>query len=695
MDDTFILYRILGNDLPPRHGPQQTIHNLRFLLDHEPPLPGCQKRWVLNRIVDAEREAELIALLNEHKQAFFRIPFVLDEYARCFLDADGLPSRFNSIEIATGVLPRHEGLLAHDWVYRWKTLYVMNLNRARNMAIADGVRVGATWVMPWDGSCFLTAAAFEQIRAVAAARRDARHLLVPMMRLTDNNAVLDPALLPNADQEPQVIFHREARDRFDETLRYGNMNKVEFLQRIGAPGPWQQWHLTPWEHRRLPKAADEGRHVTVGWVARLVPESEQAEATEIMRWRSRFVSVGRICATLDTRVVTQAAAELTCYSPLLRDGAIRAAAARTIRMAADACLAAASPTASEKTAWPDGATRNGYVGVARFARQRVNGAWVGQDGATNPAASPDAPDAGHYDRHRLQRLVDAVTILALATELTGVAAYAARAAALVRRWFIDGPTRMSPDMRFAQVHPVGPADNNDRGVVDFRDFWPLCDALRLLARAGALAGADQASLREWFRAFLIALAQRGGQLDGASNVGVWHDVVLASAAAYCGEAAVLSATLSRAALRIHRQIQPWGAQPSELSRATPLHYSLFGLQALIALAWLGRNSGIDLWKYSGGQHRSIPMAARFVAVNRTLFSDYAGAAAIFDDRIEAALRSIPADAADAEVLGDLPRRRLADPQSLGAEAGLPPFWAVLLASDEARRSHITVTYAAP
>lgn len=33
--DTLVLYRILGNDLPPRHSPGQTLRNLRFLLQHE------------------------------------------------------------------------------------------------------------------------------------------------------------------------------------------------------------------------------------------------------------------------------------------------------------------------------------------------------------------------------------------------------------------------------------------------------------------------------------------------------------------------------------------------------------------------------------------------------------------------------------------------------------------------------------
>lgn len=37
-NDNFIIVRIIGNDLPPRHSPNQTIDNLRFILEHEPDL---------------------------------------------------------------------------------------------------------------------------------------------------------------------------------------------------------------------------------------------------------------------------------------------------------------------------------------------------------------------------------------------------------------------------------------------------------------------------------------------------------------------------------------------------------------------------------------------------------------------------------------------------------------------------------
>lgn len=80
--DTFVLYRIIGNDLPPRHRAGQTLTNLRFILEHEPELPHCEKRWVVNRIVDPEVEKQIIELLERHGARYLHIPFREEEYRK-------------------------------------------------------------------------------------------------------------------------------------------------------------------------------------------------------------------------------------------------------------------------------------------------------------------------------------------------------------------------------------------------------------------------------------------------------------------------------------------------------------------------------------------------------------------------------------------------------------------------------------
>ena len=73
----FVIYRIVGNSLPPRHGPDDTCNNLQFVLENEPDLPSCDKRWLLNRLVDPEVEARCIKLIRASGQTYHSI--ALDE----------------------------------------------------------------------------------------------------------------------------------------------------------------------------------------------------------------------------------------------------------------------------------------------------------------------------------------------------------------------------------------------------------------------------------------------------------------------------------------------------------------------------------------------------------------------------------------------------------------------------------------
>lgn len=80
MTDTFILYRIIGNDLYPRHKKGQSRENLQFVLENEPELVHCEKKWVVNRIIDKREEQAIIALLLQHNQEFINIPFNKEDY---------------------------------------------------------------------------------------------------------------------------------------------------------------------------------------------------------------------------------------------------------------------------------------------------------------------------------------------------------------------------------------------------------------------------------------------------------------------------------------------------------------------------------------------------------------------------------------------------------------------------------------
>lgn len=80
--DSFVLYRIIGNDLYPRHKKGQARENLQFILENEENLENCEKRWVVNRINNKKEERMIIDLLRQFNQPFIHIPFREEEYKK-------------------------------------------------------------------------------------------------------------------------------------------------------------------------------------------------------------------------------------------------------------------------------------------------------------------------------------------------------------------------------------------------------------------------------------------------------------------------------------------------------------------------------------------------------------------------------------------------------------------------------------
>lgn len=124
--DQIILYRIIGNDLPPRHKEGQTLSNLQFILDHEPNFPNTKKIFLLNRIIDPVNEAIIIRLLDNYNMDYIRVPFDQNEYQQLDFQLENFPypdflhsddyRRFSKVS----------KLRALDYTYHIKNLYAMN-----------------------------------------------------------------------------------------------------------------------------------------------------------------------------------------------------------------------------------------------------------------------------------------------------------------------------------------------------------------------------------------------------------------------------------------------------------------------------------------------------------------------------------------------------------------------------------------
>src|SRR5688500_279838 len=120
----------------------------------------------------------------------------------------------------------------------------------------------------------------------------------------------------------------------------------------------------------------------------------------------------------------------------------------------------------------------------------------------------------------------AVEALALAHYLTDDPRYAAKAADLVRTWFLDPSTRMNPSAEYAQGVP-GRELGRPEGVLDTFRLIRVVEAVGLIQPAGALSPQELTELKAWFSAYVdwMASSPNGrGEAAAGNNHALWYDL---------------------------------------------------------------------------------------------------------------------------------------------------------------------------
>lgn len=258
-------YRIIGNSINGLHVEDQSLGSLKHIVDYESNFRGIYKYFVLNRIIDKDIENQLINYLKSHNLNFLVINFDIKEFKSIGYDLTTLPSSYYWFEKKSN----WHTLICNTAIRRLKNAYLMNNNGSRNFALAHGKKQHR-WVMPWDGNCFLSDQSFHQLMKTFSTT-DAKYVLTPMERVTDNSTINCNSKIINGIEEPQISFRQDAKEYFNEEMVYGSQSKVELFKRLDYKGPWDELvYLFPWKRKLSYELSKEaGQYTTSSGVFRL------------------------------------------------------------------------------------------------------------------------------------------------------------------------------------------------------------------------------------------------------------------------------------------------------------------------------------------------------------------------------------------------------------------------------------------
>ncbi|CAK5279988.1 unnamed protein product [Mycena citricolor] len=195
------------------------------------------------------------------------------------------------------------------------------------------------------------------------------------------------------------------------------------------------------------------------------------------------------------------------------------------------------------------------------------------------------------------------------------------AARFVDEFFLNPDKKMNPNMAFGQiVRGPGPSGKQGTftGVLDLRGLVKLANAVKILKLTNSsdwTTERDQ-GLQDWMKAYSawITTSAIGKKTRSApNNHGSFYYAQLVAVTILQGDDALARQYLQEYFSGPFRnQIAASGEQPMEAARTRPFHYRCFNLEAMIALAKMGDQQGIDFWSAKSRYQANIQNAVDFV-----------------------------------------------------------------------------------
>jgi hypothetical protein len=208
------------------------------------------------------------------------------------------------------------------------------------------------------------------------------------------------------------------------------------------------------------------------------------------------------------------------------------------------------------------------------------GPYIQKDGLTNPA---------NFTAHRkaMIRFSQIVANQTSAYLITGRPKYAKQAIKHIKAWFVDTTTMMSPHLLYAQAIK-GKVTGRGIGIIDMIQLIEVAKSIEILEKRQQINEADRQQIHDWFTNYLrwvnthpYGIEER----EAKNNHGTCWIMQVTAFAQLVNDTKLLDYCKERfLTVILPNQMDERGAFPLELKRTKPYGYSLFNLDAVMAIA---------------------------------------------------------------------------------------------------------------
>jgi hypothetical protein len=236
------------------------------------------------------------------------------------------------------------------------------------------------------------------------------------------------------------------------------------------------------------------------------------------------------------------------------------------------------------------------------------GPYIQRDGLTNP-------DNFTAHREAMIRFSQISGALASAYLVTKDEEYVKALAPHLRAWFIDGDTKMNPNLLFAQAIK-GRVTGRGIGIIDTIQLMEVAKAIQAVGGSGVISDLEIQQMKDWFAAYLTWMTTHPYGIDERDH-GNNHSVCWAMQASVFAQLVGNKEVLDYCkemykTVLLPDQMAVDGSFPLELKRTKPYSYSLFTLDAMATLCQVYAGDSEDLFTYQTSEGKSLAKGISFL-----------------------------------------------------------------------------------